>query len=107
MSRKRKRDWRLPTIKELLALYDEHSQSDKEMENKIYWSSSTSASYTRFAWYLNFYNGYTNNYDKTVTNFVRCVRDTKNGLEWSKAMYKRMTWDQAMRYAEDMNKETL
>ncbi len=105
MSRKRKGDWRLPTIEELLALYDEHSQSDKEMENKIYWSSTTLAFYTSLAWVVGFGIGRAGYRNKTDTTYVRCVRNTKNGLEWSKVASEKMTWYEAFEYVEDMNKE--
>ncbi len=105
MSRKRRGDWRLPTIKELLALYDEHSQSDKEMKNRIYWSSITDASFTSYAWYAYFYNGNTYYNNKTYIAHVRFIRNTKNGLEWSKITDKKMTWYEAVECAKDMNKE--
>ncbi len=105
MSRKRKGNWRLPTKEELLALCNESIPSNKEMGSKVYWSSTTSASYTSHAWVVYFGNGYTSHLYKTNTRYVRCVRKTKNGLEWSKVAGERMTWYDAIKYAEDMNKE--
>ncbi len=104
MSRKRKGDWRLPTKEELKKLYAESSQSNKEMGSRVYWSSTTYASNTSTAWGVYFGNGGTGNYGKTNTGSVRCVRDTKNGLKWSKVASKKMTWYEAMEYAKDMNK---
>ncbi len=104
MSRKRKGDWRLPTKEELKKLYDEHSQSSKEMKNKAYWSSTTSASVIGIACFVSFHYGNTQYYDKTYPNHVRCVRKTKNGLKWSKVAGERMTWYDAIKYAKDMNK---
>ncbi len=111
MSRKRKREWRLPTILELLTLvdYTKHNpaSSDPGIDSDGYWSSTTYASDTSYAWYVHFYRGSTYDYHKTNTNSVRCVRDTKNGLEWSRTMDEKMTWDEAMEYVKGMNKETL
>ncbi len=106
MSRKRKGDWRLPTKEELLVLYDKYIQSGKRVGNKIYWSSTKLDSYANYAWGVGFFYGGTYYFGKTATNFVRCVRDTKNGLEWSKTADEKMTWDEAVAYAKDMNKET-
>jgi hypothetical protein len=39
-----------------------------------YWSSSTYASYTNNAWYVYFYNGYTDSNYKDYSLYVRCVR---------------------------------
>ncbi len=95
--------WRLPTKEELKKLYEESGKT----EYKIYWSSTTRASGTSYASNVHFYFGYTNYRNKTNTYDVRCARNTKTGLEWSKTTDKQMTWDQAMRYAENMNKETV
>ncbi len=105
MSRKRKGDWRLPTILELSTLYSEHFQSNKEMKNKVYWSSTTYASNTSYAWGVHFGYGRTNYGYKTHTLYVRYVRNTKNGLKWSKVAIIPMTWYEAMKCAEKMNKE--
>ncbi len=111
MSRKRKEKWRIPTIRELLALTDytksRPASIDSEINSGNYWSSTTYASFTSSAWFVDFYYGTTGYQNKAVTNFVRCVRNTKNGLEWSKAMNKQMTWYEAFEYVNDMNKETV
>ncbi len=109
MSRKRKREWRLPTILELLTLvdYTKHNpaSSDPGIDSDGYWSSITYAFGTSYAWYVYFNNGCTSYNNKAYTNSVRYVRNTKNGLEWSRTMDEKMTWDEAIKYAEDMNEE--
>jgi len=39
-----------------------------------YWSSTTNARYTNYAWGVNFGYGYTRNYSKSYNSYVRCVR---------------------------------
>ena len=98
--------WRLPTIQELLSLvdYTKHDPaSNEDISSNGYWSSTTNAYYTDNAWFLNFNNGSQYSSTKTNNNYVRCVRDTENGLEWSKDAPKEMTWDEAMEYAESLN----
>jgi len=72
--------WRLPTITELLTLVD-HSKYDHccktnslKCVSSYYWSSTTYASYTSYAWYVYFYNGVVNHNYKTGNMYVRCVR---------------------------------
>ena len=73
-------DWRLPSVKELLFIVDnsKHSPSiDNQFQNTIsnyYWSSTTFASNTSGAWFVYFSNGYTYNYYKDNSYYVRCVR---------------------------------
>ena len=49
-----------------------------EVSNPItssnYWSSTTNADNTDYAWNVNFYNGNSNNNNKDNDNHVRCVR---------------------------------
>ncbi len=96
--------WRLPTVKELITLQNSAS-SDKEMKPYYYWSSSTGEATTSNAWSVCFYKGFDYWDDKTDSNYVRCVRDTPNGLEWDKTAPFKMTWQEAMDYAEKINKE--
>ncbi len=111
MSRKRKGNWRLPKKEELLALTDctksYPASIDSEINSGNYWSSTTYASNASYAWNVHFGYGATVSHRKTNTNYVRCARNTKNGLEWSETANEKMTWDEAMKYAEKMNKETL
>ena len=73
-------DWRLPNINELTSLVDDTRYDpaiSSEFQNTIsngYWSSTTNAYDTDYAWRLSFYFGYQYDYFKTVNNYVRCVR---------------------------------
>ncbi|MGK5090932.1 DUF1566 domain-containing protein [Deltaproteobacteria bacterium TL4] len=74
-------DWRLPSKNELQSIVDYSVYSPAinstyfpNTKSSNYWSSTTSASYTSYAWYVYFYNGYVDGYYKTNTNYVRCVR---------------------------------
>ena len=98
--------FRLPTIQELLSLvdYTKHDPaSNEDITSNYYWSSTTYAYDTDNAWFLYFYNGRSYYDVKTYSYYVRCVRDTENGLEWSKDAPTGMTWDEAMEYAESLN----
>ena len=64
-------DWRVPTIEELETLL---TKKYNLSNNYYYWSSTTNALYTVSAWGVNFYDGYTNDYYKTDSLYVRCVR---------------------------------
>ena len=94
--------WRAPTIQELLTLVNyeiaEPACSLTDTKNSHYWSSTTLAT-TSFVWLVNFNYG---SNDKTSANYVRCVRDTPNGLEWSKSSTDRMTWNDAFVYAKTL-----
>lgn len=74
-------DWRLPNIYELTTLLDNTKSSEPYVINGIeniasdlYWSSTTSASYSSLAWnvYFDYGNDDTNN--KTYSYYIRCVR---------------------------------
>jgi uncharacterized protein (TIGR02145 family) len=43
-------------------------------DSSYYWSSTTYASNTSFAWYVDFYYGYVNGNYKSDNSYVRCVR---------------------------------
>ena len=74
-------DWRLPNINELLSIVDD-SKYNPAINNSFinftssrYWSSTTGAYYSSYAWHVNFYYG--NSYDyRNAANelYVRCVR---------------------------------
>ncbi len=103
MSEKPTGTWRLPTKEELKKLCEKLGE---EAENEFYWSSTTIAcSSTSYAWAVYFGNGSTDYGGKTSSLYVRCVRDTENGLEWSEKASARMNWYDAMEYAEEMNEE--
>ena len=76
-----KDDWRLPNKKELLSIVDYGTYNpaisfvfEKTVTNDDYWSSTTYASYTSHAWYVNFRNGDAYGYNKSNSYSVRCVR---------------------------------
>ena len=64
--------WRLPTIQELYTAYVNKISGFHQSGN--YWSSSTYAQNTFFAWRLDFYNGKVGNSFKTKGNYVRYVK---------------------------------
>ena len=74
--------WRLPRIEELTTLVDT-SQSNPALpsgnpfinaKSSGYWSSSTNASDSNFAWGVSFDYGYVYGYYKADGHCVRCVR---------------------------------
>ncbi len=74
-------DWRLPNINELLSLIDRSRHTPAltaglpfTVESLGYWSATTSASDTRFAWSVYFRSGHASSYGKTYAYNVRCVR---------------------------------
>ena len=75
-------DWRLPNVKELESLTDDTIYTPSldtsffpDVQASFYWSSTTLASYTYLAWYVDFDYGYTyNNIPKDNNLYVRCVR---------------------------------
>ena len=72
--------WRLPTVEELFTLVDftRHSPAiDPVFSNtksSWYWTSSPHASYSGYAWYVSFYNGYVNWDSAGYEYYVRPVR---------------------------------
>ena len=69
--------WRLPTIKELQAIYAKKDglTGVGSFTSSGYWSATEDSSNSIRAWNVNFYNGDTYNYGKNVNGSVRCVRD--------------------------------
>ena len=100
--------WRLPTIEELLSIvdYTKHNPaSNINITSNTYWSSTTYASLSDCdgAWGVGFYGGNSDYYYKIGSYYVCCVRDTQDGFEWGEDAPTRMTWDEAMEYAEYLN----
>ena len=71
-------DWRLPTVGELFALIDlskcNPATDFPEMPSEWFWSSSSYAPFSAYAWYVNFNYGYVFDVDKSNDYYVRCVR---------------------------------
>ena len=74
-------DWRLPNKKELLSIVDRSRYypsldmgTFKNVSEDYYWSSTTYALFTDYAWSVYFINGYPDHNDKTNDYYVRCVR---------------------------------
>lgn len=127
-------DWRLPTIEELGTLID-NGLYDPPIDTHYfpntfalapppyaYASSTTSASDSKHAWGVVFYNGYYDLYPKTYGFRARAVRgpkvclgdhfvdnadgtvsDTRSGLMWQRGGPDEiMDWESALRYCENL-----
>jgi hypothetical protein len=71
-------DWRLPTIMELKSLVDynlcEPATSMPNIVQSFYWSYTTHAKYTKYAWGVYFLDGNDDYYYKLDNGHVRAVR---------------------------------
>ena len=72
--------WRLPTVNELVSLVDDSTHNPainpvfQNTASDNYWSSTTSASRTYYAWGVDFSYGSQGNGNKRYNLYVRCVR---------------------------------
>jgi len=73
-------DWRLPNMNELTSLVDD-SKFNPSIDtvflytaSNYYWSSTTYANRSSYAWIVLFYNGGQSYYVKSNYRYVRCVR---------------------------------
>jgi hypothetical protein len=74
-------DWRMPTIKELASIVDLGTYNPTidsnffpEIMSAFYWSSTSYALYTGYAWGVHFHYGSDNHSAKDSSYFVRAVR---------------------------------
>jgi hypothetical protein len=80
-------DWRLPNTRELGSLADYElygpvlpsSHPFTNVQSSSYWSSTSAASYTYYAWFVGMNYGYVLNGNKTGVNFVWPVRAGQSG----------------------------
>ncbi len=126
-------DWRLPTVLELAILVDRSKSNPAVVDKTIfpgantnnpYWSSSinTNLSYPAHAFHVKFNDGYVDYGDKTVGEYVRCVRggpaqevskfvlnngatatDVTTGLVWQRSDNGQAGWEQAITYCEGLS----
>lgn len=75
-------DWRMPTVEELSSLVDGSFNNNIDSNyfpnsaGAYYWSSSSRADFTGFAWYVKFDYGSIYNYGKSIGSYVRLVRSS-------------------------------
>jgi len=101
-------DWRLPTVEELKDLFNK--KENIGLYSGFYWSSTTyedyegfaCEGYEDFAWGVEFSLRYVNYGGKDYKGYVRCVRDSPQGIEWSHSSTTMMTWDEAIEYAKNL-----
>ena len=74
-------DWRLPNFKELTSIVERKCYDPAinltffpNTPSSLVWSGSAGASYSDYAWYVNFYHGYSFNDNRVNNNRVRLVR---------------------------------
>ena len=72
-----KTGWRLPTVRELRAIYDNKAQltSANRPSSYKYWSATERSSYSGYAWMVYFSGGDTYGVNESTKFRVRCVRD--------------------------------
>jgi len=97
-------DWRLPTIDELMVMFDRKTGQPiiEGFSSNSYWSSTTYEGSKSRAWSIYFSYGSVDCSYKGNGNYVRCVRDGLDGLQWSKFSSEEMTWYEAIDYAKQL-----
>ena len=121
--------WRLPTRMELIGIVNYGTSAPAinttyfpNTKLSYYWSSSTYASNTAYAWDVYFVSGFTNRtHSTTSSNYVRCVQgpstpssftnngdgtvtDSVTGLMWQKQDDgTEKTWEDALSYCENLS----
>jgi hypothetical protein len=120
-------DWRLPSIKELASITFLGKYSPAIDSNwfsnmsAFYWSSTSYAYNTGYAWGVYFYGGYGNDSAKDSSYFVRAVRggqcgsfghlvinhdgtitDQSTGLMWQIETTDKKTWKEALLYCNQL-----
>ena len=80
----RKRNWRLPTMYELLTIVDYKRETPAINDifqyveaNGYYWTTDDVVNDEEYAWYVSFKKGNTYGFTKAKKAYVRCVRDNK------------------------------
>ena len=78
-----RKGWRLPALQELASLVDTSVPGTPKLpsghpftnvQSSGYWSATTGANYTIYAWYVDLGNGYVGYSDKATNGYVWCVR---------------------------------
>jgi len=78
-----RKGWRVPTVEELGSLVDPTMSNpslpsghpfNNNVQSSRYWSATTNASDTSYAWNVYFGSGYVGNNDKAASYYVWCVR---------------------------------
>ena len=118
-------DWRLPTIKDLQTLVNRgvimptiDTTNFPNTKSASYWSATTRASNTNYAWSVYFGNGDVGDYNKKSNSYyVRAVRsgqcvdylrkngdgtvtDVSRGLMWQQTSGPAVSWQGALAYGE-------
>jgi hypothetical protein len=123
-------DWRLPTVKEIASIVNMgryYPAMEKtffpHVMSAFYWSSTSYAYYTGYAWGVYFDYGSDNYYAKDSSYFVRAVRggqcrsfdslvingdetvtDMNTGLMWQRTSFEiKMNWQKALSNCENLS----
>ena len=122
-------DWRLPTVKELASLIDRSNSNPAINSNffphtapSFYWTQTQMPYVQKYCWIVDFASGYVFSYCQQNKYHVRAVRglplekkhklkDNEDGtvtdfttrLMWKKEARKKMTWEEALNYCENLN----